>query len=289
MKCRICASECPPGARICGDCVAARKRAFAATVTQPLLAAVGAPSVSQLRFAPRPAQRRLVSRLASSAKRSETPVAASAADHSTAPGRVNVKWLLFGVAIATTIVFVVIRILATGHAADNAEVAADAARETTALLAARDAAPAVVAPPQRAQNQPVAAGTEVAPPDAKTDAKTDTKTDTKTNASVALKTPAPKAVGRKAAGKVEPATDASLEPPVPKAEAVAAAPRRVPLRATEAPRDPWQAMNEGLSRCAREDFLSRFGCEQRLRVQYCPNYWGLVPQCAIGRTTDHGQ
>src|SRR5437867_3172161 len=283
MKCRICASECPPGARICSDCVAARKRAFAATVTQPLLAAVGAPSVSQLRFAPRPAKRRLVSRLTSSpGTRSETPVAASAADHSRAPGRISVKWLLLGVALATTIVFVVIRILASGHAADNAEIAADAAGETTALVAARDAAPAIAAAPQdTAQNQSVAAGTAVAPADAKTDAKTD--------ASVALKTAEPKAAGRKAAAKVEPATGAPLEPSVPKAESVAAAPRRAPLRVAEAPRDPWQSMNEGLSRCAREDFLSRFACEQRLRQQYCPNYWGLVPQCAIGRTTDHGQ
>jgi hypothetical protein len=188
-----------------------------------------------------------------------------------------VKWLLLGVAMATTIVFVVIRILASGHAADNAEIAADAARETAPLLAPRDAAPAIAAPQETAQNQSAAAGTAVAPPDANTDAKTD--------ASVALKTAAPKVAGRKAAGKVEAATGAPLEPPVPKAESVAAAPRR----ATEAPRDPWQAMNEGLSRCAREDFLSRFACEQRLRLQYCPNYWGLVPQCAIGRTTDHGQ
>jgi len=258
--------------------VAARKRAFAATVTQPLLAAVGAPSVSQLRFAPRPAKRRLVSRLASSATRSETPVAASAGDHGAAPGRISVKWLLLGVAMATTIVFVVIRILASGHAADNAEVAADAAGGTTALLAPRDAAPAIAAPAiaapqQTAQNQPVAEGTDVAPPDAKTDAR------------VALKNAAAKTGGR----KVEAATGASLEAPAPKAEPVAAAPRRAPLRVAEAPRDPWQAMNEGLSRCAREDFLSRFTCEQRLRQQYCPNYWGLVPQCAIGRTTDHGQ
>ena len=278
MKCRICASECPPGARICADCAAARKRAFAATVTQPLLAAVGAPSVSPPRFAPRPAQRRLASKLAASAAtRSETAVAASGAEHSAVPGRVSVQWLLLGVAVATTIVFVVIRILASGHATDSAEIAADTGSETAALLAARDAAPAIAAPPDTAQNQPVAAGTDVAPPDAGTEAR------------LALKNASPKAGGRKVAGKVEAATDASLEPPAAKAEPVAAAPRRALPRVAEAPRDPWQAMNEGLSRCAREDFLSRFACEQRLRVQYCPNYWGLVPQCAIGRTTDHGQ
>jgi len=139
------------------------------------------------------------------------------------------------------------------------------------------AAPAIAAPQETAQNQPVAEGTGVAPPDAKTDAR------------VALKNAAPKTGGRKATGKVEAATGASLEAPAPKAEPVAAAPRRAPLRVAEVPRDPWQAMNEGLSRCAREDFLSRFACEQRMRQQYCPNYWGLVPQCAIGRTNDHGQ
>src|SRR5271169_4211550 len=62
MKCRICASECPPGAKLCRDCAAARKRAFAATVTQPLLAAAGAPSIGRPRFAPRPERRRLVSK-----------------------------------------------------------------------------------------------------------------------------------------------------------------------------------------------------------------------------------
>ena len=58
MKCRICGLDCPPGAKICRDCAAARKRAFAQTVTQPLLAAVGAPSVAEPRFAPRPARKR---------------------------------------------------------------------------------------------------------------------------------------------------------------------------------------------------------------------------------------
>src|SRR5215470_5001191 len=54
MKCRICGTECPPGAKLCRDCAAARKRAFAATVTMPLLAAAGVPTASGLRFAPRP-------------------------------------------------------------------------------------------------------------------------------------------------------------------------------------------------------------------------------------------
>jgi hypothetical protein len=209
------------------------------------------------------------------------------------PGRVNVKWLLLGVAIATTIVFVVIRILASGQAADNTGIVADVASETAEVSATRNAAPSMAAPSiaapsiaapsivaarDAAPNPPSAAATDIAPADAKTEAR------------IAQKNAAPKGAGRKVAGKVEVATGASPEPsPAPKVERVAAASRNAPARVAEAPRDPWQAMNEGLSRCARENFFNRIACEQRLRLQYCPNYWGLVPQCAIGAATDHGQ
>src|SRR5450759_421860 len=39
MKCLICGRLSLPGAKLCLDCKSARKRAFDATVTQPLLAA----------------------------------------------------------------------------------------------------------------------------------------------------------------------------------------------------------------------------------------------------------
>jgi hypothetical protein len=281
MKCRICARECPPGAKVCRDCAAARKRAFAATVTQPLLAAAGASSIGQPRFAPRPVQPRPVPRVAPSPSvRSGGAIATSAADRAATPGRLSLKWLVLGVAIATTIVFVVIKILASGngHAVDAVATVEDAV-ETSSSIAARDAAPAIVSPRDPVQNLPVATGAGVVPSDAETDAR------------VALKNTVPKAAGRKAAGKVEAAKVAPVEPPpvAKKTESVAAAPRNASARVAEAPRDPWQAMNEGLSRCAREDFLARIACEQRMRSQYCPNYWGSVPQCAIGRTTDHGQ
>jgi hypothetical protein len=282
MKCRICARECPPGSKVCRDCAAARKRAFAATVTQPLLlAAAGAPSIGQPRFAPRPAQPRPAGRLAPSpSTRSEAAIAAPAVRRTAASGSLSLKWLLLGVAIATTIVFVVIKILASGngHAADAVIAVDDAAGEAASSIVAREAVPAIASPRDSAQNPPAATAAGVVPSDATTDTR------------VALLNTAPKAAGRRAAGKVEAAKGAPTEsPPAPKAESVAAAPRGAPLRVAEAPRDPWQAMNEGLSRCAREDFLGRIACEQRLRLQYCPNYWGLVPQCAIGRTTDHGQ
>lgn len=278
MKCRICANECPPGAKVCRDCAAARKRAFAATVTQPLLAAAGAPSFGQPRFAPRPAQPRPARRVAPPPSvRSGGAIAA--ADRTAASGGLSLKWLLLGVAIATTIVFVVIKILASGsgHAADAVNAVDDAAGGAASSIVAREATPAIASPRDSGQNLP-ATGADVVPPDAETEAR------------VAPMSTAPKAGGRKAAGKGEAVKSAPAESlPASKAEPVTSAPRSAPPRVAEAPRDPWQAMNEGLSRCAREGFLDRVACEQRLRVQYCPNHWGLVPQCAIGRTTDHGQ
>ena len=280
MKCRICANECPPGAKVCRDCAAARKRAFAATVTQPLLAAAGAPSFGQPRFAPRPAQPRPARRVAPAPSvRSGGAIATSAADRTAVSGGLSLKWLLLGVAIATTIVFVVIKILASGsgYAPDAVNAVDDAAGGAAASIAAREATPAIASPRDSPQNLP-ATGADVVPPDAETDVR------------VAPTKATPKAGGRKAARKSETAKSAPAEsPPASNAEPVASAPRSAPPRVAEMPRDPWQAMNEGLSRCAREGFLDRVACEQRLRAQYCPNHWGLVPQCAIGRTTDHGQ
>jgi hypothetical protein len=280
MKCRICAMECPPGAKVCRDCAAARKRAFAATVTQPLLAAAGASSFGQPRFAPRPAQPRPARRVAPPRSvRSGDAIAMSASDRTAASGGLSLKWLLLGVAIATTIVFVVIKILASGngHAPDAVNAMDEAEGGAASSIVAREATPAIASPRDSAQILP-ATGAGVVPPDAETDAP------------VAPMKTASKVGGRKAAGKGEAAKSAPAEhPPAPKVEPVTSAPRSAPPRVAEAPRDPWQAMNEGLSRCAREGFLDRIACEQRLRVQYCPNHWGLVPQCAIGRTTDHGQ
>ena len=280
MKCRICANECPPGAKVCRDCAAARKRAFAATVTQPLLAAAGAPSFGQPRFAPRPAQPRPAPRVARPPSvRSGGAIATSAADRTAASGGLSLKWLLLGVAIATTIVFVVIKILASGsgHAPDAVNAVDDAAGGAASSIVAREPIPAIASPRDSPQNLP-ATGADGVPPEAATDVR------------VAPMNTAPKAGARKAARKAEAAKSAPAESaPTYKAEPVTSAPRSVPPRVAEAPRDPWQAMNEDLSRCAREGFLGRVACEQRLRVQYCPNHWGLVPQCAIGRTTDHGQ
>ena len=206
-------------------------------------------------------------------------MATAAADRTAASGGLSLKWLLLGVAIATTIVFVVIKILASGsgQAPDAVNAVEDAAGGAASSIVAPEPIPAIALPRESPQTPP-ATDAYVVPPDAETDVR------------VAPIRTAPKTGGRKVAGKGEAAKSAPVEsPPAAKAEPVAPAPRSAPPRVAEVPRDPWQAMNEGLSRCAREGFLDRVACEQRLRAQYCANHWGVVPQCAIGRTTDHGQ
>lgn len=277
MKCRICASECPPGAKLCRDCAAARKRAFAATVTQPLLAAAGAPSVRQVRFAPRPSKpRRSGNPGATSTARSEAAMAASAAGGIVPRTQVGARWLWISVAIAVTVVYLLIRFAANhGQPTGDAAAPGDSASEVAAPVDAGNAVPQRAAEPIQPPAARVAASRpgDFAPEDAKEDA--------------GLVSKNPKAVRRKAVSKVEPPPAASAEPPpAPKAEPVAAL---RPPPAVEAPKDPWQAMNEGLSRCAREDWIHRSPCEQGLRLKYCPNYWGLVWQCPVGPPTDHGQ
>jgi hypothetical protein len=68
----------------------------------------------------------------------------------------------------------------------------------------------------------------------------------------------------------------------PAAAEAAPAPER-PQIAAAAPKAPavdrWTQMNDELSRCTREDFISRVICDQRVRFRYCNGYWGTLPQC----------
>ena len=50
-------------------------------------------------------------------------------------------------------------------------------------------------------------------------------------------------------------------------------------RAPAAPADRWEQMHQAMLRCGREEFMTRFVCEQRVGRQYCEGYWGTVPQC----------
>jgi len=261
MKCRICGCETPAGTKLCKDCAAARKRAFAATVTQPLLlAAVGAPSVSQPRFAPRPKRPRSRSLVGGAAHSSSTTEQRKAAVRRKAPMRrpATLWWIAAAaLAIGTALILgmLVARQASGPPAADEVQPA-----PPVTTVPAEPAPPPTIAPPL---SLPV---------------------------EEELPTPAPRLAPRArkpvqsepvASAPIEAAPAAASEPP----RAAPPAPRPAePVRT-----DPIQSLNEALRRCAREELFSRPGCEQAARSRYCGAAWGSIPQCPIGPATDHGQ
>jgi hypothetical protein len=53
--------------------------------------------------------------------------------------------------------------------------------------------------------------------------------------------------------------------------------------------DRWARMSDELTRCTREDFISRVICDQRVRFRYCKGYWGTVSQCPGNPSVEPGQ
>lgn len=276
MKCRICANECPPGAKVCRDCSAARKRAFAATVSQRLLAAVGVPSVSQPQFAPRLARVRTGRKPAAAMTARDVVQLATVARRGGAPRRLSLQWLWFSLAVAAVVVYLLVRMLAAnyGEPITDAATPADTATEVGAVPSASSVFAATAAVEPAPPPAPSAAADAAARPAAE---------------AAAPVAPAPKKLvaktrARKAAAKTE--VPAPAPPPAPMVASAPAPLAPAPQAAAVLP-DPWQQMNDGLSRCSREDWIDRATCEQGLRLHYCASHWGLVPQCPIG-PTDHG-
>lgn len=308
MKCRICGSECPPGAKLCRDCAAARKRAFAATVTVPLLAAAGVPSVRSHRFAPKP--QRLspkppkvqvqapamksvrrgqpAARTQVATTRAVHPVGMKAirrrqhavrtqasAAHASAPGGLPIGWVVGAMVAVGVMAFVGLRTFA-GHGPSTEP------PEISAAEAPRVSVPASpLLPPAPAQPEAFAGGASV-PIAARSPAEADNASALPPNAA------APKLPARKRAPP-----EVTKAPPPATPPAVVDEPQKVvaaPVRLVETTRtDPLQKLTGALARCAREDMIARLGCEQRVRAQYCGDSWGQIPQCAIGPSTDHGQ
>ena len=285
MKCRICGCTTPTGTKLCKDCAAARKRAFAATVTQPLLlAAAGAPSVTRPRFAPKPVKPRAST--APAAKAPAPPVVrgpsspaisplapAPAAERRTPAAlrrspshRSGFLWLFLAVFAGLVVLLLIGMFVARQGREPGAGEPSDEVTSTPAAPAPAAASEAHVASPATPSAGLTADGlvTEVMPPPTVRKAR-------KPAAPAEVKTQLP-----------EPEPVVVVEPPP---QPVAPPPRVVqPVRV-----DPLQKFNEALARCAREDLLDRMGCEQNVRSQLCGDSWGQIPQCPIGRGNDHGQ
>jgi hypothetical protein len=273
MRCLICGQLSLPGAKLCLDCKAARKRAFDATVTQPLLAGAGAGrgTAAPLRMF-KPSQS--VPDIARRAAKMALAAQAQSKLATESPPRRAGQWPIIVGAIGIVVVVVVVG--SPGHwfgasksdtfAAVPIERPAAQASPSAALIV-RSSTPGAAAAGVAATVPVVANPAEALPPAAATKADAAARPSARRRperAPIALPEPLPSLV-------------VAIEPPPPPVV------REVPRP------DRWQLMNEAIARCPRDDISSRVSCEQRLRAQYCEGFWGQVAQCASIPYTDHGQ
>jgi hypothetical protein len=275
MKCLICGQLSLPGAKLCLDCKAARKRAFDVTVTQPLLAAAGGArgAAAPLRLF-KPSQS--VPDVARRAAKMALAAQAQSKIASESPLRRAGQWPIIVGAIGIVVVAVLIGFAGHWFGASKSDTFVAVPNERpgaqdspAAASIARSSAPGATAAGAAASVPVVANPAAVLPPAAAT------------KADVAAR---PNARQRPEKAPI------ALPPPEPSPPPVVVIERPPPPVVREVPRpDRWQLMNEAITRCPRDDMSSRFSCEQRLRAQYCEGFWGQVAHCASIPYTDHGQ
>jgi hypothetical protein len=102
--------------------------------------------------------------------------------------------------------------------------------------------------------------------------------------------PAPQVAPRPARRAPEQRAETPSPPSAKPTTAVPAAPP-APAAQSAPPHvaDRWQRMEDEMSHCTREDFISRVICGQRVRFKYCDGYWGKVPQCPASPPPERGQ
>jgi hypothetical protein len=271
MSCQICGRSSAPGAKLCPDCRAARKRAYDATITQPLLALAGAGTVSRtlsrLRRDSSPeAKARRAARKAKAAANA-TP-AATVSEAAAAPYRFSrsILWAMLAIGV-------VVAAIAGWHLPTRAPEPPDAgapssATPAAAIQPASDAAarinPSATSAPAALPPLPTIVERELVP-----------------HAPAAVKPVTPKRVNP-APKALSPPPEAPAEVEIVKAPPAPAPPApQLPVRV-----DPWQQMSEAIGRCPAE-FLGRVVCEQKVRLQYCEGQWGRAPQCPGGPGADH--
>jgi hypothetical protein len=290
MNCMICGQESMPGAKLCADCRSARKRAFAATVTQPLLEAAGTRRARASGRLLKPSQS-MAATTRRAARRLKAEKASPLVD-TPSPRRGLIPIILIAVVV----------VLAAGaygahrmKGFDTTEEKLDAhaapvapAQAATAPVAPGSLAPGAVTPAAVTPNGAVptgAAATSAAGPVNETPLPVPQE-----RVSQSPSTPSAKRQPARSRAAAAPAV--ITLPPSDGAPAIVLPTPMPPPPPAPKPvvrEDPWQQFNEGLAGCAREDLATRLRCEQRIRVRYCDGQWGVAPQCPIGPNTDHGQ
>jgi hypothetical protein len=275
MRCLICGRLSLPGAKLCLDCKAARKRAFDATVTQPLLAAAGGArgAAAPLRLF-KPSQS--VPNVARRAAKMALAAQAQSKIATESPLRRAGRWPIMVGAIGIVVVVVLLGFAGHRFGATKSDTFAAVPGErptaqdsSAAASIARSSTPGATAAGAPAIVPGGAKSAAVLPPAAATKADTATR---------------PNARPRPEKAPI------TLPPPELSPPPIVAIERPPPPVVREVPRpDRWQLMNEAIARCPRDDMSGRFSCEQRLRAQYCEGFWGQVAHCASIPYTDHGQ
>ena len=272
MSCQICGRS-SAGAKLCPDCRAARKRAYDATITQPLLALAGAGTVSRtlsrLRrdTSPEAKARRAARKAKAAAARAAPTTTAAQADAASSRFSRSMLWAALAIGM-------VVAAIAGWHLPTRAPEAPDAGATSSAIPAAPPL-PAPDAEPTRI-NPPATSAPAALPP-------------LPTIVERELVPHAPAAVKPAASKRASPAPKAVTPPPepAPEVESVKAQPAPAPPTPQPPARvDPWQQMSEAIGRCPA-GFLGRVVCEQKIRLQYCEGQWGQVPQCPGGPRADH--
>jgi hypothetical protein len=279
MSCQICGRRNVQGAKLCADCRAARKRAYDATITQPLLAMMGAGTVSRTLSRLRrsdsspEAKARRAARKAKAAAAAAATSTASAAAPSSAQGATKSRTLLWillsiGLALAGVAGWYLPTRTPSAPAADEGQPANASPAPSGAVSAGVE--PAAVTPSQ-------AVGNPVPPP-----------LPNIVEQELVPHSPAPAKPASAKHAVASPKVPATVIEAPTVAEVVRPpAPVPAPPPPQPAPRvDPWQQMSESIGRCPG-GFLDRVVCEQRIRLQYCDGRWGQVPQCPGGPSADH--
>lgn len=250
--CVICRGPRLPGARLCGPCKAALKRARLETVSELI---------------PRP------SRAAAEAQEARRRAREVTAVRAVKPWR---RWLIapgyfLAAAAVIGVGYVAWHVVRPTHAAPAAALQPPAASQAivpnapagaaadTVTTKAKDVAGAST--PHPAPRAPVVSHVARSAPKRVVEAP-----------------PVPTAPP---ADRFAVAAPRELPAPVPMREAV------LPVREAPAP-DRWQVMSDQIVRCGRDGFLAGVICEQRVRIKYCEGYWGSAPQCPSGIANDHG-
>ena len=274
MSCQICGRPSAAGAKLCNDCRAARRRAYDATITQPLLALAGTGTVSRTLSRLRrsgvsskaKAKRAARNAQASTAEVAPSPVAA----HRTTGSR-SLLWVLLSIGV---LLAAVAGWYLPSHTPNGSNVSPASSASPPAPQQATSAAGVE---PAQVKAQEVAPGPSALPP-----------LPPIVERELVPHSPAPaKPTTPKRATAVSKPVAPATEPPKEIEIVREAPPAPAPAPPQPAPRiDPWQQMNEAIGRCPC-GFLAHLMCEQQVRLRYCEGHWGQVPQCPGGPSPDH--